>query len=136
MQRCTTQLGKTHGVRVEPGEDILDTLTAAVQELDIDSAVILGGIGSATAYHYHVVSSCELPPENAYLKGEGALDILDMNGMVLGGRVHAHISFCGEGAAFGGHLERGCRVLTFCLIWLAELPKVDVANWDKASEPS
>lgn len=130
MRTATTALGTVHGLRVESGEDILLTLQAAVSRLNIDNAVILSGAGSATSYHYHVVSSDELPPENAFVRGKGMVDILNVSGMVLGGRVHAHISFCGQGSAFGGHLEEGCRVLTFCAIWLAEVPDVDIAAWD------
>lgn len=133
MQLQSTSLGRAHGVRVEPGEDILETLQAAVVELGVRDALILGGVGSVASYRYHVVGTSELPPENAFLQGKEPLDVLNLSGMIFDGRVHAHISFCGQKGAFGGHLELGCRVLTFCSIWLAELPDVDVAAWDSVA---
>ncbi|MFW5787621.1 MAG: PCC domain-containing protein [Halanaerobiales bacterium] len=41
---------------------------------------------------------------------------------MLDGQVHAHISFADahNGSQFGGHLEPGCSVLTFCIITIVE----------------
>ncbi len=30
----------------------------------------------------------------------------------------------------GGHLEEGCRVLTFAIVVLAEMPEADFSRWD------
>ncbi len=91
----------------------------------------LGGVGSLTSYHVHVVSSTDLPPTNAFMKGEGSFDILAITGHVLGGRVHAHLTFSDTERAMGGHLEPGCRVLTFAIVMLAELLDTDLARWDR-----
>ncbi len=91
----------------------------------------LGGVGSLTSYHVHVVSSTDLPPTNAFMTGEGPFDILAVTVHVLGGRVHAHLSFSDTERAMGGHLEPGCRVLTFAIVMLAELLDTDLARWDR-----
>ena len=31
----------------------------------------------------------------------------------------------------GGHMEEGCRVLTFSLITIAETPEASFTDWDK-----
>jgi hypothetical protein len=31
----------------------------------------------------------------------------------------------------GGHLEEGCRILTFGVVTLAETPGVSLAGWDR-----
>jgi hypothetical protein len=31
----------------------------------------------------------------------------------------------------GGHLEEGCRVLTFAVVVMAEAPDVDLTDWDR-----
>jgi predicted DNA-binding protein with PD1-like motif len=54
-----------------------------------------------------------------------------MNGFVLGGRVHAHITLSDAERAVGGHLEEGCQVLAFCLITLIELPELDLTEADR-----
>lgn len=118
-------------IRVEPGEDLLEALQRAVDEKRVRNGTFISGAGSLSAYHFHVVSSTELPPENAFIKGEGAYDILAVTGFVLDGRVHAHITFSDDKVAMGGHLEPGCTVLTFAMVALAETAGVDMADWDR-----
>lgn len=123
------------GVRLDPGEDLLEGIRASVKENGIRTAMILNGVGSLTSYHFHVVSSTELPPENEFVRGEGAFDIINITGMVMDGRVHAHITFSDTEKAMGGHLEEGCNVLTFAILSIAELPEgFDVTNWDTAGK--
>lgn len=117
-------------VRLNPDEDILLTLRKAVEENGIQNAVILTGIGSVKSYHFHVVDSMVNPPHEAYPKGEQGCDIVNINGMVIAGRVHAHITFSDAKVAFGGHLEEGCKVLTFSVIVLTEMTDADFTRWD------
>ncbi|MBV8812737.1 MAG: DUF296 domain-containing protein [Acidobacteriaceae bacterium] len=48
-------------------------------------------------------------------------DILSMNGYVLNGRVHPHVTLSIGDHAFGGHLEPGTNVFTFGLVTLGIL---------------
>ncbi len=118
------------GLRIDPGEDVLRSLRTAVQEHGIADAAILGGVGSLDRYRFHVVETTNLPPGDTFVQGDGSFDILTVTGLVIGGRVHAHITFSNTQVAMGGHLEEGCRVLTFCIIQLAETPGADFAGWD------
>ena len=122
--------GRTFWVRLDPHQDVLRGLRQAVAEVGIANGVILGGVGSLSAYHVHVVSSTELPPTNAFVRGEGPWDIVNVNGAILGGRVHAHITFTNETQTLGGHLEEGTTVLTFAIIAVQEMLDVDAAAWD------
>lgn len=117
-------------VRMNPGDDVLLTLQAAVREQKIQSGLILNGVGSLNRYRVHVVGIPSLPTKDVFFDGEGPFDILGFSGMILDGRVHAHISFSNTDKAMGGHLEEGCRVLTFCVIVLAETPDLKVGDWD------
>lgn len=117
-------------VRLNPGDDLLLGLRRAVAEAGIANGVILGGVGSLSAYQFHVVSTVALPPENAFVRGEGPFDILTVTGGILGGRVHAHVTFSDTKVAMGGHLEEGCTVLTFAIVCVAPVPEVDLAAWD------
>ena len=101
------------------------------RDLGIQNGVFLSGIGSLTSYHVHVVASTDLPPDNVFMKGEGPFDILAITGQIMGGRVHAHLTFSDEEKAMGGHLEPGSHVLTFAIITLAELPDNDLSKWDR-----
>ena len=119
-------------VRLDPGDDLLQGLRDAVEEAGIVNAAILAGVGSLSSYHFHVVSTPAIPPENAFVRGDGPFDILTVTGAVLNGRVHAHVTFSDTKVAMGGHLEAGSTVLTFAIILIADTATgVDLTDWDR-----
>ena len=118
-------------IRMDTGDDILESLRAAVAQHGIKNGVILGEIGSILSYHVHIVDTTSLPPHDVFLKGDGPFDILSLNGLILDGRVHAHITFSDSEKAMGGHLEEGCRILSFSVAYLRETPDVDLTGWDR-----
>jgi predicted DNA-binding protein with PD1-like motif len=117
-------------VRLNPHEDLLEGLRAAVAEAGIGNGAILSGAGSLSRYNVHVVKTTNLPPGNVFFSGDGAYDILTLTGAIIDGRVHAHITFSNPEKAMGGHLEEGCEVLTFAIAAIAETPGVDLREWD------
>jgi predicted DNA-binding protein with PD1-like motif len=119
-------------LRLDPGEDILLSLRAAVEAQEIRNAAILSGVGSLDRYHFHVVKTTNMPPGNTFVAGEGPFDILTVTGLVVDGKVHAHITFSNTELAMGGHLEEGCRVLTFAVVVMAEALDVDLSGWDRS----
>jgi predicted DNA-binding protein with PD1-like motif len=118
-------------LRLDPGEDVLLSLRAAVVERDIRNAAILSGVGSLDRYHFHVVKTTNMPPGNTFIRGDGPFDILTVTGLVVDGEVHAHITFSNTELAMGGHLEEGCRVLTFAVVVMTEALDVDLTGWDR-----
>jgi len=108
-------------VRLKPGTDILEGLKEAIQKEKIKNAVILTGTGSLTRYHFHDVNNSSFPPSNAFVKKEAPVDLLNVNGYVIDGRVHAHITVSDDKEAIGGHLEDDTRVFTFAIITLGVL---------------
>ncbi|MGE0074547.1 MAG: PPC domain-containing DNA-binding protein [Sphaerochaetaceae bacterium] len=129
MKVVRVPFGNAVLVRLNPGDDVLEGLRAAVRENNIMNAVILAGVGSVISHHFHVIASTVNPPKEYFTKGDAAADILNLNGMIINGRVHAHITFSNEKVAYGGHLEKGCEVLTFSAITLAEVD-ADFDQWD------
>jgi Predicted DNA-binding protein with PD1-like DNA-binding motif len=117
-------------VRCNNGEDILEKLQEAVKREDIKTAIIVSGFGSVYTYHFHVVASPELPPKEAFPKGDQALDIVGFSGAVVDGRVHAHITLTDDKIAMGGHLEPGCKTLTFAIITIMEVNDISITDWD------
>ncbi len=112
--------------------DLLAGLQRMVKELRIRNAVILAGAGSVRGYHVHVVSNRTFPSRNLFVRDPTApADLVSMNGYVIGGRVHAHVTLADGERAFGGHLEPGTEVFTFAVVTLgilndaADLSRVD-----------
>ncbi len=120
-------------VRIKRGMDLLDGLKQAVAREKIRNAAILSGVGSLTSYHVHAVSNTTLPAQNIFYKGQGPQDLLNVNGYVMEGRIHAHIVFSDNQKGLGGHLEPGTTVFTFAIITLGVLP--DGADLTRFDEP-
>jgi uncharacterized protein len=118
-------------LRLDPGEDVLLSLRAAVEGQAIRNAAILSGVGSLDRYHVHVVKTTHMPPGNTFVQGEGPFDILSVTGLVVDGAVHAHITFSNTELAMGGHLEEDCRVLTFAVVVMAEALDANFTGWDR-----
>jgi predicted DNA-binding protein with PD1-like motif len=118
-------------IRLKPGTDLLGGLKEAVGKQGIRNAVILSGIGSLTSYRVHVVSNTSFPPEEVFPEAEGPQDLLNVNGYVIDGRVHAHVTFSDDKKGLGGHLEPGTKVFTFAIITLGELEgQASLAKFD------
>jgi predicted DNA-binding protein with PD1-like motif len=130
MLSRVTEIRRVIMVRINPGDDILLGLRQAVKEHTIRNAAILTGFGSVRHSHFHVVMSNDLPPTESYPKSAQPLDVVAMGGLIIDGRVHAHIDFSDERNGFGGHLEEGCLALTFTVVALADLGDVNLSKWD------
>jgi predicted DNA-binding protein with PD1-like motif len=116
--------------------DLLAGLDSIVRQNKIRNAVILSGIGSVRNYHFHIVSNRTFPTKNIFVKDSTApADIVNMNGYVIDGRVHAHVTFTNADKAFGGHLEPGTNVFTFAIVTIGvfkdeiDLSRVDDKNY-------
>lgn len=134
-QAVTTQFEKVVVIRMKNQTDILAALEKHVREEKIENAIILMGFGSAVSTHYHVVSNNTLPPTNEFHQNENeGVDIVNINGAVLKGRVHAHITYANGKKAFGGHLEPHSKAFTFTVVTLGVLPKsIDMSRYDDAN---
>ena len=109
-------------LRLKYETDLLAGIEKMVKKQKIGNAVILSGIGSVRSYHVHDVSNRTFPSKDVYVKDPAAAaDILGMNGYVIGGRVHAHVTLADDKQAFGGHLEPGTQVFTFAIVTLGIL---------------
>ncbi len=112
--------------------DLLAGIEKMVKEQKIKNAVFLSGIGSLRGFHVHSVSNRTFPSKNVFWKDPTApADILSVNGYVIDGKIHGHMTLSTGEKAFGGHIEPGNSVFTFAIITLgilddsADLSRVD-----------
>lgn len=112
--------------------DLLAGMEKMVKEHKIKNAVILSGIGSVRNYHIHSVSNRTFPSKNIFIKDPSEpADIISINGYVIDGRLHPHMTLTTGEKAFGGHIEPGNSVFTFAIVTLGvfadgvDLSKVD-----------
>jgi predicted DNA-binding protein with PD1-like motif len=84
--------------------------------------VILAGAGSVRGYQVHQVSNREFPSKNLFVKDPTApADMISMNGYIMDGKIHAHVTLADPERAFGGHLEPGTTVFTFAIVTIGVL---------------
>ncbi|MFL6417182.1 MAG: PPC domain-containing DNA-binding protein [Bryobacteraceae bacterium] len=115
--------------------DLLAGLEKMVKEEKIKNAVILSAAGSVTGYQVHQVSNREFPSKNTFVKNPTApADLIGMNGYVIEGKLHAHMTLANPDKAFGGHLEPGTTVFTFAIVTLGVLgDETDLGRVDDKS---
>ncbi|MGA3240874.1 MAG: PPC domain-containing DNA-binding protein [Bryobacteraceae bacterium] len=97
--------------------DLLAGIEKMVKQENIRNAVILAAAGSVRGYQVHQVSNRTFPSKNMYEKDPTApADLIGMNGYIIDGTVHAHMTLANPEKAFGGHLEPGTSVFTFAIV--------------------
>ena len=119
-------------LRFKFGTDLLAGFEKMVKQEEIHNAVILSAFGSVRGYQVHQVSSRDFPSKDMFVKDPTApADIIGMNGFVIDGRIHAHVTLANPEKAFGGHLEPGTSVFTFAVVALGVLaPGADLSRLD------
>jgi uncharacterized protein len=115
--------------------DLLGGIEKMVKEHKIKNAVILAGAGSVRNYHVHSVSNRTLPSKNIFTEDPTApADIVSMNGYIVNGAIHAHMTMTNGEKAFGGHLEPGTTVFTFGIVTVGVMSDdVDFTHLDDKS---
>jgi len=127
----STDFERIEIIRMRSGTDLLEGLNFVVNQKSIKNAIIITGIGSVTDYHYHVVSDKNLPPAQEYPKASVPMDMTTVQGYILNGKVHAHITLSDENSMVGGHLESGTKALTFFIVTIGVLPDdIDIEGFD------
>jgi len=116
-------------LRLDRGDMLLETIEEAIRKYAIQDGAVLTAAGSLQQCTYHGVKSLADKPEQLFTNKQGPMEILQINGMIAGGEPHLHMTLSSpEGAAFGGHLEKGCKVLYRAEITLAKFAGAPLAR--------
>jgi predicted DNA-binding protein with PD1-like motif len=128
MELMSMSVGRILILRVDAGEDVLESIKRCLKEADVRQAVVLGGYGTLAAYHLHWVTHNRIPTDNTFGRGEGGIEILGMSGLIVDGEPHIHVTLSTPGGAFGGHLEPGCIAYVLCEVFFAEVEGVTLSR--------
>jgi predicted DNA-binding protein with PD1-like motif len=105
-------MGEVIVLRLDRDDLLLESVLAAIKKHNIQDGAVLTAAGSLQACTYHGVKSLAAKPEQLLTSKKGPMEILQINGIIAAGEPHLHMTLSSpEGAAFGGHLENGCKVL-------------------------
>ena len=111
---------KTYVLRLRPGDDLRQQLTAFVQANHILAGTMLTCVGSLT------VATLRLANQEGPTVYRGHFEIVSLVGTLSANGSHLHLAVADSaGRTIGGHLLDGCRVYTTAEIVLGELPALD-----------
>jgi uncharacterized protein len=123
------QVQEVYRVRLDRGDLLLESIEAVIHKYDIQDGAVITAAGSLSECTYHGVASLAEKPEDKFTTRKGPMEILNVNGIIAAGEPHLHMTLTEVGgAAFGGHLEKGCKVLYRAELTVAKFSGVKVAR--------
>ena len=127
----TGQFDRVVVLRMKNKVDLLHGLEEMVKAQGIKNGVILSGIGSLRGYHVHQINNRDFPTRNIFTKAlTTPCDLVGMNGYVVNGVVHAHMSLGTGEKAINGHLEPGTEVFTYAIVTIGVMNGTDLSKVD------
>lgn len=115
-------------VRLDRGDLLLESILAVVQRHGIQDGSVLTGVGSVQECTFHGVKSLADVAEDEFKTVRGPYEILNLNGLIAAGEPHLHITISNMSGAFGGHLEKGCKVLYRAELTIAKFSGTPLAR--------
>ncbi|HET7216104.1 MAG TPA: PPC domain-containing DNA-binding protein [Terriglobia bacterium] len=111
--------------------DLLEGLEKMVRQEHIRNGVILAAMGSVRGYQVHQVSNRTFPSRDTFIKNpREPADLVSMNGYVINGRIHAHVTLGTPERTIAGHLEPGTQVFTFAIVTIGVMNKAHLSRID------
>jgi len=93
--------------------------------------VILSALGSVRGYQIHQVSNRTMPSQDTFEKNPTQpADLVSMNGYVVNGRIHAHVTLSTLDRVMAGHLEPGTTAFTFVVVTIGVMNDTDLSRVD------
>jgi uncharacterized protein len=118
-------------LRLKYKTDLLAGLQKMVKQENIRNGVILSAIGSVRGYQVHQVSNRTLPSQDTFVKNPTeSADLVSMNGYVIEGKLHPHVTLATPDKVIAGHLEPGTEVFTFAIVTIGVMNDVDFRHLD------
>ena len=118
-------------LRFKYKSDLLAGLEEMTRREHIRNGVILSALGSVRGYQIHQVSNRTFPSQDTFEKNPAQpADLVSMNGYVINGRIHAHVTLSTPDRTMAGHLEPGTEVFTFVVVTIGVMNEVDLGRVD------
>ena len=123
------QVQEIFRLRLDRDDLVLESLLDAIKQHDIQDGAVLTALGSVQDCTYHNVKSLAPTAEQQYTTEKGPTEILNANGIIAAGEPHLHVTLSNlSRGAFGGHLEKGCRVLYRAELTIAKFSGLPLAR--------
>lgn len=120
------QGGQVLLVNLRRGDLLLESIEEAVAKAGIEDAILTGAIGSLSKVSLHRVVGTGTEPEDEFLTLEAPMELASLQGVVLKGKAHFHMTVSDLENTYTGHLEPGTTVLYLCELSLLSLEPTDL----------
>mgnify|MGYP002646554054 CR=1 FL=1 len=110
------------------GEKILESIQEEIDRQKIRNGIMLSAIGSARKVVYHRITAIQDTNSDEFLTVSGPIEIGAIQGLIIDGIPHLHITFSDLNKTITGHLEPGCEVQYLAEIAFAELEEAHVVR--------
>ncbi len=114
-------LGRVVVLNLKRGDPVLESVVSELARLGIRDAIITSAIGSLQKAVFHRVTGMEREPVDEFVTIENPIELASLQGMVLDGAAHFHMTLSDLGSTFTGHLEPGTIALYLVEISLVEI---------------
>ena len=124
--------GDTLLARFDYGDDLIEGINEIIEREEIESGVVVSGIGTFMKCVLHMVTTTTYPPVEKFITLEGATELVSLQGLIAHGQPHLHAMISDTEKAVGGHLEPDSIVL-----YLAEvcIQRLDDARLTRLPHP-
>jgi predicted DNA-binding protein with PD1-like motif len=118
-------------IRLKNKANLLAGIAKVVQDEHIRNGVILSAIGSLRGFEVHAVTNRDLPTQDTFTKNPTQpADLVSMNGYVINGRIHAHMTLAMPDRVIAGHLEADNEVYTYAIVTIGVMNDTDLEKID------
>jgi predicted DNA-binding protein with PD1-like motif len=101
-------------VRLDTGDDALQSLQQACEDHKIDIGAVVSAIGTFRNLRIHYLNTDDLdqPEEDrdTILELNGSWEVSGIQGLIADGEPHLHVTAYDGERTIAGHLEEGCEI--------------------------
>jgi predicted DNA-binding protein with PD1-like motif len=105
------QVQEVYRILLDRDALLLESILDIIKQKDIRDGHVMITAGSLQECTYHFVTSTAMKPKDEFKTVKGNFEILGGGGIIADSVPHIHITLSSPKGAFGGHLEKGSRVL-------------------------
>jgi predicted DNA-binding protein with PD1-like motif len=107
-----TRVAEVYRVGLDRDALLLESIEDVIKQKNIQDGEVFISAGSVQGCTYHYVATTDVKAVNKLVTVKGPSEILSGGGLIADGEPHIHIALSNpDKGAYGGHLEKGCRVL-------------------------
>ncbi len=120
------ELKRTVIIRLRKGELLLESITHEAEKLGLKNGIVVSGVGALRKLVYHIVRSTDDLPDNGFITINAPIELGSIQGLIIEGVPHLHVSCSSPDGQYIGHLENGSEVLYLAEICIIEIPDLNL----------